>query len=759
MTEPRADATAPDEEAVARVDAVLASLSTREKVGQLNQRMLGWRAVERSSSGRWRATDELRREVDRWGGLGALYGLLRADAWSGRRWGDGVEPAERLEAVAAVQEVVRAGSAAGFEALLVEEAPHGHQALGGTLLPTNLSLAATWDVDAVEEASAAVAGELAASGLDVALVSGLDVLRDGRWGRAEETFGEDPALGAAMAAAVVRGMQGADRSRTGGADRSGVAVVVKHLAAQGEATGGRNGRSALLGPRDLRQTHLRSVEAVVGAGALGVMAAYNDVDGVPCCANPWLLRTHLRDELGFDGVVMADGLAVDRLSETGLDAVGCGRTALLAGVDLSLWDEGFTTLEQSADDPAVLEAIDAACRRVLLLKARLGRLPGAASGTDDDVEGRRVPESITSVVERTRAASRRLARACLVDLGGPGSLRLPDGPVLVAGALSTESTALLGDYVPPLPREEQVSVADALRARLGDDGVVNAPSAEDLAAAPMGPGAPASTVVVVGGTSHRSYQDVFDDNGAVLVQGDGSATTATCGEGVDLVDLDLPADQRAVLRAAVERRESGGGPVVAVVVAGRPHVLTEVLDVADAVLWAGYPGPFGAEAVAKVLVDGASPVGRLPMLLPRATGVLPLHHDDRWSAEGVYQDCPSPVLAPFAAGRTGDAGGAGGLVVEPLDDGGLRVTCPTGTGGADGSPDGAVDVLLGHRGGAGVVPRLEETLAWRRSDGSTWSVDLPAAVVTTEDGRLVELWTAPGDSGAEAPARTAVPLR
>ena len=380
------------------IDRLIASMSFTEKVGQLNQRLLGWRAVGRDAGGRLVATDELKREIDRWGGLGTLYGLLRADPWSGQHWGNGIRPEERPEAVALVQETVLARGAHGIGTLLSEEAPHGHQALGGTVLPTNLALGATFDPQAVCEAEAAVAAELAASGVHIALVSGLDIARDPRWGRCEECFGEDPLLAARLCEAIVTGMQGERRANVG---KGGVAVVLKHLAAQGEAVGGRNGQSAVVGEHDLREIHLPPVEAGVRAGAWGFMAAYNDIDSVPCCANPWLLRTYLRGELGFDGVVMADGLAVDRLADMAGSIPAAGRAALLAGVDISLWDRGFASLEEYADDEAV------AARRGRVAAPR----PRAEAGVRPAARGRRHgDDGARSAGGPHRAGHRRDAR-------------------------------------------------------------------------------------------------------------------------------------------------------------------------------------------------------------------------------------------------------------------------------------------------------------------------------------------------------------
>ncbi|WP_431836644.1 glycoside hydrolase family 3 N-terminal domain-containing protein [Cellulomonas sp. Y8] len=710
------------EAAADRVERVLASLGTRERVGQLNQRLYGWQAVERVRGG-FRPTEVLLAEAERWSGIGALYGLFRADAWSGRGWADGIRPEERPEVAALVSDAVAAASPAGIRPLLVEEAPHGHQALGGALLPTNLAVAATWDPDLLAEAAAAVADGLAASGVHVALVSALDLLRDPRWGRCEETFGEAPHLAAELARAVVLGMQGADRARVGA---GGVAVVLKHLAAQGEGLGGRNGQSAVIGPRDLRELHLPAVRAGVEAGALGLMAAYTDIDGVPCCADADLLTRYLREELGFDGVVMADGLAVDRLAAMTGDVPSAGRAALLAGVDLSLWDEGFTTLaEQERGDRAVAVRVEEACRRVLTLKDRFGLL-GPEAAADPTPGTATARERIVVAARRAETLSRRLADEALVLLHDPsrtlpldaGSLRR----VVVAGPFADDVTALLGDYVPPLPEPAPAGVGGALAAALpGAEVLVRpAPTAVDLAGAD-------AVVVVVGGTSHRSTSDAFDANGAVAGSGAGAgaATAATCGEGVDRADVTLPGGQDELVAAL---RRVAPCPVVAVVVAGRPHVLTEVLAHTDAVLWAGYPGPAGGPAVADVLLGRTEPSGRLPMTLPRHAAAVPVRHDDRHEARGVYQDAPEPVLLPLGHGlgyreaRVVDLRARidGGVVLVEAD-----VTCGAATRNGPAEPRVPVVLpLLGHRTGGVTLPRRRELLAFRR-------VRLPAGATTT----------------------------
>ncbi len=691
-----------------RIEAALAGLDFRQRVGQLNQRLLGWRAVERTRYG-FRMSDEGRRELDRWSGLGALYGAFRADAWSGRDWRDGIRPEERGEVAALVQDEARARS--GLGVLLSEEAPHGHQALGGSTMPVALAAAASFDPYLVEEASAAVAAELASSGAHLALVSTLDLLRDPRWGRAEECFGEDPHLASAMTAAVVRGMQGPDRSRVGTGD--GVAVVLKHLAAQGESMGGRNGQSSVIGPRDLAELHLPMVAAGARAGALGFMAAYNDIDGVPCCANEQLLRGLLRRRLGFDGIVMADGFAVDRLQSLGGGTREAGRTALLAGVDLSLWDEGFTRLDELADDPDVRSAVDEACRRVLELKDRFGLLGRRAERRPDPVARIAVGEQM----------SERLADASLVLLDDGGVLPWTADrmrSVVVAGPFADDATALLGDYVPP-PASPLPTVATALQSRLPEAVVQLATDDEDAVRRARTADA---VVVVVGGTSHRSYDEVFAVNGAA-----GESTRATCGEGVDLADLDLPSEQVALVRRLCA---AAPGRVAAVVVAGRPHVLTPIVDTGCAILWAGYPGSHGGPAIARALLGDRSPTGRLPFTAPRSTGVVPVHHNDRHAA--TYADEPDPVLFPFGAGR-----GYADAEARSLD---IRIDGEAATltidvhGHADLPTQTPLPVFVRRAGGA-VAPRLQELIAMpvarlAAGESRTLHLSVPLSVLRAE---------------------------
>lgn len=687
----------------AAVDRLIDSMSFTQKVGQLNQRLFGWKSVERNAAGRLVASDELKQEIDRWGGLGVLYGLLRADPWSGQHWGNGIRPEERPEAVAVVQQTVLERGAHGIGVLLSEEAPHGHQALGGAVLPTNLGLGATFDSQGVQEAEAAVAAELAASGIHIALVSGLDIARDPRWGRCEECFGEDPLMASRMCEAIVTGMQGEHRSKVG---RGGVAVVLKHLAAQGEAVGGRNGQSAVLGPHDLHEIHLPPVAAGVRAGALGFMAAYNDIDSVPCCANPWLLEDYLRDQLGFDGIVMADGLAVDRLEDMAGSIPAAGRAALLAGVDVSLWDEGFARLEEYVDDEQVAAAVDTALRRVLELKAMFGLLP--EDGADTAAIAMPDADAIAQATADGREQAKRMAREAITLINdGRSAVTLDSirgvltdaqaGPVIVAGPFADDFGCFLGDYTAPLPADEQSSIYRQLVARLGKDRVCLAAKPSDVSADRWA--SAAAVVFVCGSTSERSYDSEFDDNGAAKAVAEYGAT---CGEGVDLSDIRLPWHQDEMLDEVVALTTA---PVVSVVVCGRAHVLTHVIGQSAVTIWVGYAGQYGPQAVADVLIDGAGLPGRLPVTLPAHPAAIPVRYNDRQSAAHVYKDAAEPVLREFGYGAGSLAGVTFSGMHADAESRANEVLVQVTAHAGDHKTAGSVN-LFAHVSGGRRIPRL-----------------------------------------------------
>ncbi|MDX3055410.1 glycoside hydrolase family 3 N-terminal domain-containing protein [Streptomyces sp. NE06-03E] len=626
-----------------RVRDLLSRMTLTEKVGQVNQRMYGWDAYERTPSGH-RLTDAFRAEVAACDGMGALYGLQRADPWSGVTAETGIGAADGARVSDAVQRHVVENTRLGIPVLLVEEMPHGLQALDGTVLPVNLAVGATWNPELYEEAAALAAGQLRARGGHVALVSALDLVRDPRWGRAEECFGEDPYLAARFTEALVRGVQGPDGDRIG-PDRA--AVVLKHFAGQGATVGGRNSAATELGARELHEIHLVAALAGVRAGAAGVMAAYNEFDGVPCAASHHLLTGILRERWGFGGLVMADGLAIDRLVRLAGDPVAAGALALRAGTDLSLWDDCYPRLAEAVRRGLVEEStLDTAVGRVLALKFRLGLFERPYTGV-------REAEDPTPVEQ----LSERVARESVTLLAHDG-VTLPlagrhIGRVAVIGPNADSVPQQTGDYTAPQRPGTGGSVLAGIRAAApGGTDVTYARGCGLVGGDLSGlPGAVASAagadvaVLVLGGSSARESGARFDANGAAVVTS-GNPVEMTCGEGVDLAGLALPEGQSALLDAVA----ATGTPVVVVLVQGRPHALPDLTGRAAAVLSAWYPGPWGGRAVADVLFGAAEPQGRLPVSVPRSAAQLPVFYNGKDHGYRGYVDQPATPVHPFGHG-------------------------------------------------------------------------------------------------------------
>lgn len=633
-----------------RVKDLLTRMTLREKVGQLNQRMYGWDAYNRNGEG-ISLSDAFKKEVACGGGMGALYGLFRSDPWSGVHYGNGITAAESAKAANRVQRYVIENTRLGIPVLLTEECPHGHQALDGTLLPVNIGVGSTWNPELMKRAYAYVASEIRSRGAHVGLVSALDILHDPRWGRSEECYSEDPFLSARFTEAAVRGMQGDEPHELASPDKA--AIVLKHLCAQGAAQGGRNAGPAAIGERELREIHLPGAKAGVEAGAAGFMAAYNEIDGIPCHANKSLLTGILREEWGFEGIVMADGCAVDRLlALTGSYEAAAG-LALSSGVDLSLWDTAFTTLEEAVKQNTVLESeIDRAVSRILRLKFRLGLFDNPY--TDE--------QRAVSVVGSPdfRETNLQVARESVVLLKNEGNL-LPLSAqsgdkrrIAVIGPNADRLYNQLGDYT-SVQREghgttvlqginmyapEGVEVVYALGCGIRDESTamlgeaVTAAQGADVA------------VLVLGGSSARQFGGDFDSNGEAIVS-EGNPSEMDCGEGVDLADLSLGGIQQQLVEAIA----ATGTPVVTVIIQGRPHALTDIEAYCDAILCGWYPGTEGGRAIGEILFGKVNPSGKLPVSLPRSAAQLPVYYNQKDPGRTrVYVDMPSDPLYPFGYG-------------------------------------------------------------------------------------------------------------
>ena len=629
-----------------RVNDLLSHMTLREKVGQLNQRLYGFRAYERKGD-EITLTKETIEEAKYFGGLGVVYGLYRADPWSAKTEENGLSKEYAIKGYNLLQRCCLEHSRLGIPLLLSSECPHGHQALDGYLLPVNLAAGATFDSKLYKEAVSVCAHQLKQMGVNLSLVSALDVARDPRWGRTEECFGEDPYLCSCFAKAAVEGTQS-----------EGVAMVAKHFCAQGETTGGVNASAARIGERELREIHLPAAKACCEAGVKGVMAAYNEIDGVYCHMNHHLLTEILRDEFGFDGIVMADGVALDRLQEAVGDEPHAAALALFAGVDVSLWDNVFPYLEDAVKDGLLDESLlDEAVKRVLTLKFEQGLFEHPYLPEDSKEESytmEKYPQSL------------QLARESVVLLKNQDVLPLKtsDQKILVLGPSADDIYRMLGDYTPPVSDENSFTLLKGLKYLAGERIIktcsYTALTEEKKKEVQKLIDWADVVIMAIGGSSSRFGGALFDNNGAAVVQGtqkdskdsdlvrkNREAWAMDCGEGMDSSTLSLPGDQ---LDWFLFVRESNK-PLISIVVAGRPYAISEIASKTDALLYSFYPGPYGGLALAQLLYGQESPSGRLPISIPAHVGQLPVYYNPKRSYEAMkYWDEEDHALYEFGEG-------------------------------------------------------------------------------------------------------------
>lgn len=610
-------------------------LTLREKVGQLNQKLYGFKCYERKAD-KVEIAKCFKDEVEKWGGLGTLYGLYRADPWADKDYSSGLTGEIAIKTYNEMQKYVIEHSRFGIPMLMSSECPHGHQALDGYLLPVNLAVGATYNPELAESGFEVVGKQLREMGVDFALTSMLDVLRDPRWGRSEECYSEDPFLSAGFAAAVTKGLR-----------KTGIEVVSKHFCAQGETTGGVNASAARIGEREVREIHFLPMKSAVKAGTTGVMAAYNEIDGVPCHANDWLLNDVLRKEFGFDGIIMADGVAVDRLDVlTDGDLAENAALALNAGVQISLWDESCSKLEEAVERGLVSEEkLNEAVTKVLEVKFARGLFENPCIEEN----------ALTNYNDETKyPQSLEIARQSAVLLKNDGILPLNKNKeinIAVIGPNADEIYRQLGDYTPPLRDGFGTTVLKGIcdeftcakvnysvGCNICDEDTSLIYEAKALAEI--------SDVVILalGGSSSRFSGAKFDTNGAAVL---GDKLQMDCGEGVDSSRLELPGVQNELAEAVF----SVGKPVVSVIISGRPHAIPEIAEKSNALLWSFYPGPWGGKAIAEILSGKINPSGCLPVSIPRSTGQLPVYYNARASYEKMhYSDCEDSPLFAFGYG-------------------------------------------------------------------------------------------------------------
>ena len=650
-----------------RTADLLSRMTLEEKLGQLIC-PLGWPMYEKIGSDSVTVSDEYRRFIESQHG-GMLWATFRADPWTRKTLETGLNPTLSAEAYNALQRYAIEHSRLGIPILLAEEAPHGHMAIGTTVFPTGVGMASTWSPETVERAGHAVARQLRAQGAHIGYGPVIDLAREPRWSRVEETFGEDVCLTSEMAAAVLRGT-----SVKHNGPELGVVSTLKHFVAYGVPEGGHNGNPSIVGERDLWENFLPAFRRAVDEGALSIMTSYNTIDGVPSTSNGRLLSGMLHDEWGFEGFTVSDLESIDGLCNThriARDLREAAELAMRAGVDVDLGAHCYPLLAESVREGRFDERlIDRAAGRVLRLKFMLGLFDNPYTDPSEAAARVNTPEDIELAREAAREG---------VTLLENRNNTLPLGKnirVAVVGPNADNIYNQLGDYTAPQPEGNIITPLAGIRAKLGEANVIYAKGCAvrdtehaDIAAAVAAARRADAVVAVVGGSSARDFRTKYIDTGAAVVDSE-SVSDMECGEGFDRSSLELLGLQNELLKAL----KATGKPLVVVYIEGRPLDKRWAAENADALITQWYPGQEGGSALADVLFGDYNPAGRLPVSVPRDAGQLPVYYNKRFPVGHDYVEMPAAPLYPFGYGLSYTNFEYSAPALEATGDGQWRVS-------------------------------------------------------------------------------------
>ncbi|HEV3037776.1 MAG TPA: glycoside hydrolase family 3 N-terminal domain-containing protein [Candidatus Angelobacter sp.] len=537
----------------------------------------------------------------------------------------------------------------GIPTLFFGEGLHGYMAYGSASFPQALGLASTWDPVLVKQVFTVVGQEMGASGVGQAFTPVLDLARDPRWGRTEETYGEDPYLGSRMGVAAIEGLQGDSFL----IDRNHVMATAKHFAAHGQPESGTNTAPANFSERELREFYLFAFEAAIREAHAGsVMASYNEIDGIPAHVNHWLLGTVLREEWGFPGYVTSDGHGLQMLYQTHLvaaDAAEAARKALVAGVDFDLSDGAVyrTLLQQVREGRVPISRVDRAAGRILAAKFRLGLFDNAYVDPDN-------AEKITNSAEHQQLAEATAEKAIV--------LLKNEGPLLPLNQKKIKTIAVIGPnaadvHVGGYSRDpgRGVSVLEGIRARAGVETKVLYAEGCKLTMGKQGwqgwyennskladPKEQQAGIRAAAETAKKA--DV-----AIVVVGETEATNREAWSEEHLGDrdsLDLLGAQDQLIQTVVET----GVPTVVVLINGRPLSINYAAIHVPAIVEMWYGGQEGGTALARVLFGDANPGGKLPITFPRSVGQLPVFYNHKPSRNRSYLFTSREPLFPFGHG-------------------------------------------------------------------------------------------------------------
>ena len=628
-----------------RLSDLLSRMTLEEKVGQLLC-PLGWEMYEIHGSevhpsGKFK---QLIKERN----VGMLWATYRADPWTKKTLANGLNPEMAAKAGNALQKYVMENTRLGIPMFLAEEAPHGHMAIGATVFPPGIGMAATWSPELVKEVGQVIAKEIRSQGGHISYGPVLDLTRDPRWSRVEETFGEDPVLSGILGASMVDGLGGGNLSQ-----KYATIATLKHFLAYAVPEGGQNGNYASVGIRDLHQNFLPPFRKAIDAGALSVMTSYNSIDGIPCTSNHYLLTQLLRNEWKFRGFVVSDLYSIEGIHESHFVAPTKENAAIqsvTAGVDVDLGGDAYTNLCHAVQSGQMDKTvIDTAVCRVLRMKFEMGLF-----------EHPYVDPKIAAKTVRRKEhieLARKIAQSSITLLKNENSI-LPlskmINKVAVIGPNADNRYNMLGDYTAPQEDSNVKTVLDGIITKLSPSRVeyvrgcaIRDTTVNEIEQAIEAARRSEVVIVVVGGSSARDFKTSYKETGAAVAE-EGSVSDMECGEGFDRASLSLLGRQQELL----ESLQKTGKPLIVVYIEGRPLEKNWASEYADALLTAYYPGQEGGNAIADVLFGDYNPSGRLPISVPRSVGQIPVYYNQKAPRNHDYVEVSSSPLYSFGYGMS-----------------------------------------------------------------------------------------------------------
>lgn len=608
------------------IDQLMKKMTLEEKIGQLNLPVTG-----EITTGQAKSSDVAKRIRN--GEVGGLFNL------------------KGVERIREVQRQAVEESRLGIPLLFGMDVIHGYE----TIFPIPLGLSCTWDMKAIEESARIAAVEASADGISWTFSPMVDVSRDPRWGRVSEGNGEDPFLGAAIARAMIRGYQGKDMSRN-----DEIMACVKHFALYGASEAGRDYNTVDMSRQRMFNEYMLPYQAAVEAGVGSVMASFNEVDGVPATGSKWLMTDVLRKQWGFDGFVVTDYTGINEMIDHGMgDQQTVAALALNAGVDMDMVSDAFSgTLKKSVEEGKVsAAAIDAACRRILEAKYKLGLFDDPYKYCDVNRPKKQI------FTKEHRAIARKTASESFVLLKNEGVLPLSKkGTIAVVGPLANTRSNMPGTWSVAAVLDNAPSLVEGLREVVGDRAKVVTAKGSNL----IGDADYEKRATMFGRELHRDNRTdrkLLDE--ALKVAAGADVIVAALGESSEMsgesssrTNLEMPDVQRALLQELLKT----GKPVVLVLFTGRPLVLTWEEEHVPAILNVWFGGSEAAYAISDVLFGDVNPSGKLTATFPQNVGQIPLFYnhkntgrplqEGRWFEKfrSNYLDVSNEPLYPFGYG-------------------------------------------------------------------------------------------------------------